>query len=291
MICNLCPRRCNAEREETENKNGYCKMPLQPTIARADLHFWEEPPISGSRGSGTVFFSGCNLGCIYCQNQEISHGLKGETITVSRLSEIFKMLEEKGAHNINLVTPTHYALAIIEALKIYKPKIPVVWNTSGYETSETLEMLRGYVDIFLIDFKYLSEKRAGELSFAKDYPQVVKKALLKCSELVGKCIFDEGGIMQKGVIVRHLLLPQATNEAIEIFTWVRENLPNAHFSIMSQYVPEFKAHSHPIINRKITNREYEKVVSYICGQNFDNCYIQERSSADSIYIPPFDFKN
>ncbi len=286
MRCNLCPRRCNAEREENKNLNGFCKMPLLPKVARADLHFWEEPVISGTNGSGTIFFSGCSLNCVYCQNYEISHQDKGTVISYEKLAELFYELERKGAHNINLVSPSHYVLAIKEALKIYKPKIPIVYNSSGYDNEESLEMLKDYIDIFLLDLKYLSSDRARLYSSAADYPEVAKKAILKAYKLQDKCII-ENGIMQKGVIIRHLLLPQATKEAISVFDWVNENTPKAYFSIMSQYVPCGKAEEMPIINRKVTKREYEKVIDYILESGFSNVFIQDGKSADKKYIPDF----
>lgn len=180
MKCNLCPRKCNVLRD---NLKGFCKMPLLPKVARAALHLWEEPIISGNKGSGTVFFSGCSLRCIYCQNYEVSRGNTGKEITVSRLAEIFKELEEQGAHNINLVSPTHYVHAIIEALKIYRPKIPIVYNSSGYESTQTLKLLENHVDIYLIDFKYTDSAKAKEYSLAPDYPEVVKSAISECYQI------------------------------------------------------------------------------------------------------------
>ena len=261
-------------------------MPLLPKVARADLHFWEEPVISGTNGSGTIFFSGCSLNCVYCQNYEISHQEKGTVISYEKLAELFFELERKGAHNINLVSPSHYVLAIKEALKIYKPKIPIVYNSSGYDNEESLEMLKDYIDIFLLDLKYLSSDRAKLYSSAADYPEVAKKAILKAYKLQDKCII-ENGIMQKGVIIRHLLLPQATKEAISVFDWVNQNTPKAYFSIMSQYVPCGKAEEMPIINRKVTKREYEKVIDYILESGFSNVFIQDGKSADKKYIPDF----
>ena len=286
MKCNLCPRRCNTERNETENLNGFCKMPLRPKIARADLHFWEEPCISGKNGSGTVFFSGCTLSCVYCQNYDISHKCNGKEITVEELAEIFKELENKGAHNINLVTPTHYALAIKEALKIYKPQIPIVYNSSGYERVEALKMLEGLVDIFLLDLKYLNRDRALKYSSALDYPEYAKNAILEACRQQPACEFKDG-IMQKGVIIRHLLLPQGTREAMAVFDWIRENASGAYFSIMSQYIPMGNAENFKEINRKITKREYEKVIDYICGFDFPKVYMPEKSSADKKFIPDF----
>jgi len=286
MICNLCPRKCAVKRTETENNNGFCKMPLRVKIARADLHFWEEPCISGEKGSGTVFFSGCNLSCVYCQNFDVSHKCNGKDISIEQLAETFKMLENKGAHNINLVTPTHYALAIKQALDIYKPSIPVVYNSSGYDSVETLKMLEGYIDVFLLDLKYLSSDRAEKYSSAPDYPEYAKKAILEATRQRPFCEF-ENGIMQKGVIIRHLLLPQGTGQAMAVFDWVRENTPNAYFSIMSQYIPMGDAVNYKEINRKVTAREYEKVLDYICGYDFTNVYIQEKSSASKKFIPDF----
>lgn len=288
MKCNLCPRKCNAERNDLSNLNGYCKMPLPPKVARAALHFWEEPCISGTNGSGTVFFSGCSLGCIYCQNYEISHNGFGKSLTAEKLSEIFKKLENSGAHNINLVNPTHFALSIRDALRIYRPNIPIVYNSGGYDRVETLKALEGYVDIFLTDFKYFSPDKADKYSDASNYPDIVKSALKECYKQIPKCTFDQNGIMQKGVIVRHLLLPQATRDAISIFDWVMENLPNAYFSLMSQYIPMYKAFEDKVIGRKITEREYEKVISHIIESGFENCYIQERNSANMQFVPDFD---
>ncbi len=288
MICNLCPRQCNALRTEAENKNGFCKMPLLPTVARAALHFWEEPVISGEKGSGTVFFSGCSLSCVYCQNYGISHCKEGKTVSYERLAEIFYELEQKGAHNINLVSPTHYALAIKRALEIYKPQIPVVYNSGGYDSVSTLKLLEGYVDVFLMDMKYLSNERAERYSLAPDYPEIAKSALLECCRQQPECVV-ENGIMKKGVIVRHLLLPQATREAMAVFDWIKENIPSVYFSIMSQYVPCGRAAEMPEINRKVTVREYEKVVDYIAGFDFSKVFVQQRKSADKGFIPDFDF--
>lgn len=288
MQCNLCPRKCNAMRTADGNIGGVCGMPTVPVISRAALHFWEEPSISGQKGSGTVFFSGCSLHCVFCQNSDISTENKGRAITVNRLADVFKRLECEGAHNINLVTPTHFVDAIIGALHIYKPKIPIVYNSSGYECVDTLRRLEGYVDIYLMDFKYIDVQKSQLYSNAYDYPEICKNALLEVYRQQGNCVFN-GDIMQKGVIVRHLLMPQATNDAIAIFEWVRQNMPNAYFSIMSQYIPLYKAANMPKINRKITAREYEKVVGYIENTGYENCYVQQTSSANKDFIPKFDF--
>ena len=261
-------------------------MPLLPKVARADLHFWEEPVISGENGSGTVFFSGCTLSCVFCQNYDVSHNGLGEMISYEQLAELFKMLEEKGAHNINLVSPSHYALAIKKALDIYRPKIPIIYNSGGYDRVETLKMLEGYIDIYLMDLKYISNEKAAIYSSAADYPEVTKKALLEAVRQQPENII-ENGIMKKGVIVRHLLLPQATKEAMSVFDWVKENTPSVYFSMMSQYLPCGEALEMPIINRRVTKREYDKVIDYIGDSDFKNIFIQERKSADECYIPEF----
>lgn len=288
MLCNNCPRRCNALRTKTQNIGGVCGMPSDPVVARAALHYWEEPSISGVNGSGTVFFSGCSLHCVFCQNSVISSDNKGKKISVRELADIFKRLENDGANNINLVTPTHFVDSIISALEIYKPKIPIVYNTSGYENVETLKRLKDCVDVYLFDFKYINSEKSALYSKAPDYPNVCKTALRECYAQQPECLFTNG-IMQKGIIVRHLLMPQSTNDAISIFDWVRQNAPGAYFSLMSQYLPLFKAGDMPVINRKITLREYNKVVDYISDTGFENCYIQELESADKNFIPDFDF--
>lgn len=264
-------------------------MPQLPVVARAALHFGEEPSISGQNGSGTVFFSGCSLHCVFCQNCGISTENHGKTITAENLAVIFKNLENSGANNINLVTPTHFVHSIIEALNIYKPKIPIVYNSSGYEKVETLKLLQNYVDIYLMDFKYFNSDKAKTYSNAPDYVDVAKKAIIETYRQQNECVFNKNGIMQKGLIVRHLLMPQSTRDAISVFEWVRQNVPNAYFSIMSQYLPLYKAQNMPVINRKITPREYNKVIDYILQSNFENCYMQDLSSAEKSYIPNFDF--
>jgi len=286
MLCSLCTRKCKALRTETENLTGFCKMPLLPKVARADLHFWEEPCISGEKGSGTVFFSGCALACVFCQNFDVSHNAYGKIVTYKHLAEIFYELELKGAHNINLVSPSHYAHAVKAALDIYKPKIPIVYNSGGYDRVETLKMLEGYIDIFLLDLKYLSGDRAKLYSKAEDYALYAVNAVKEAVRQQRECII-ENGIMQKGVIIRHLLMPQGTREAMAVFDFVRENAPSAYFSIMSQYIPFGKALDMPIINRKVTDREYKKVLDYISSFDFPNVFIQEKNSADKKYIPDF----
>lgn len=286
MKCSLCPRRCNAERNEVSGA-GLCGMPALPKLARAALHFWEEPCISGENGSGTVFFSGYSLDCVFCQNYEVSHGGFGRVVSCERLADIFKELEAKGAHNINLVSPTHFVPAIIRALDIYKPSVPVVYNSGGYDTLGLIRSLKGYIDIYLMDLKYLSPERAARYSGAEDYPEYAKAAVRECYIQQPVCEIKDG-VMLRGLIVRHLLLPRGTGEAIRVFDWVRENAPDAYFSIMSQYTPCGRVGITPELNRRITRREYEKVLSHICESDFDRVYFQEPSSAGKEYVPPFD---
>ncbi len=287
MICNLCPRKCGAHRGKSDNIGGYCGMGTMPRVARAAPHYFEEPFISGVRGSGTVFFSGCSLGCIYCQNEEISHNKFGEDISVERLAHIFRELVDIGVHNINLVTPTHYSFAIKEALDIYRPPVPIIYNTSGYELAEVLCSLQDYIDVYLFDFKYMSGDNAFRYSNAKDYPEVAKSALLEAYRQKPECII-ENGLIKSGVVIRHLLLPMATNDAINIFDFVNKNAPGAFFSIMSQYSPIGVAKYTSPIDRRVTKREYEKVLLHITESGFNNCFFQELSSADERFIPNFD---
>ena len=287
MVCNLCPRKCNAERNENAGY-GYCKMPTMPVVARAALHFWEEPCISGKNGSGTVFFSGCSLGCVFCQNSEISHKNFGKRITVERLSEIFKELEMKGAHNINLVNPTHYIDAIGEAFDIYKPGIPIVYNSGGYDTEEQIEKASRFVDVFLMDYKYRSDIRAKKYSKAENYPEIAEKAILKCANIVKENILDGNGIMQKGLIIRHLIMPQGTNDAIDIIKWVENNVPWCFLSLMSQYTPLPHVEKYPELNQKVSKRIYDKYVDYALSLVVENGFIQEGETADQSFIPEFD---
>lgn len=286
MNCSICPRKCNADRE---NSVGFCKSPAEFRLARAALHFWEEPCISGENGSGTVFFSGCNLKCVYCQNYEISIENKGIVVDDSRLIEIFKSLIEQGAENINLVNPTHYAYRLADIFSKWKCPVPVVYNTSGYESVQTLKMLDGIVDIYLTDFKYIRPDKAQKYSNAPDYPEVAKNALAEMKRQVQGYAFDSRGVMQKGVIVRHLVLPQNTNSALRIIDYIAENYSDTYLSIMAQYVPCGSLENHPEINRKITEREYNKVVDYALQTGLENAFIQQTESAEKEFIPPFDF--
>lgn len=284
MNCNICPRKCNAQRESAQ---GFCRAPERFKLARAALHFWEEPCISGKNGSGAVFFSGCNLKCVYCQNYEISIGDKGTQISDERLIEIFEGLIDEGAQNINLVNPTHYATRLAEVLSKWKCPVPIVYNSSGYESVETLRLFEGIVDIYLPDFKYIRSEKAQRYSRAKDYPQAVKAALFEMRRQQPEDIF-ENGIMKRGMIIRHLILPQNTNSSLEIIDYIKENFESTYLSLMAQYVPCGNLKDFPELQRKITKREYEKVVNYACQKGLQRVFVQELGSADKMYIPPFD---
>ena len=288
--CTLCPRECHADR--LHGILGYCMEPAAVTAARAALHFWEEPCISGECGSGTVFFSGCNLRCVFCQNHEIARGKAGKEITVERLAEIFLELQEKGAANINLVTPTHYVPQIVEALKQAGEQglmLPVVYNCGGYEKVETLRLLEGYVDIYLPDFKYMKSETALRYSKAADYPQRAKEAVEEMVRQVGSPRFcEETGLMQKGVVVRHLVLPGHVKEAGTILRYLHETYGNRiYLSIMNQYTPLAGVEYFPEINRKVTKREYEAVLSVAVDCGVENGFFQEGDTAKESFIPPF----
>jgi putative pyruvate formate lyase activating enzyme len=277
---------CGADRE---SEKGYCHTHWEFRIARAGLHFWEEPPISGERGSGTVFFSGCNLGCVYCQNYEISHGDVGKAVSEERLLEIFEELKSKGAHNINLVNPTHYAERLVDLLPKYEKKLPVVYNSSGYERVETLKKLEGLADIYLPDLKYISGEKSLKYSYAENYFDFASKALIEMKKQCSENIYDENGIMQKGMIVRHLILPKNTNQSIEILKWIYNNLgEETPVSLMAQYTPYGKIKNYPELQRRITEREYDKVLSFAVNAGFKNIFTQEFSSSSEEFIPDFD---
>ncbi len=287
--CHLCPRNCGADRYSSY---GFCGAPAEIMAARASLHMWEEPCISGEEGSGTVFFSGCPLRCVYCQNYHISDCSRGKVITSDRLSEIFLELQKKKANNINLVTPTHYTPHIAEALRKAIGKgltIPVVYNCSGYEKPETLEMMSGLTDIFLTDFKYIEPDTAKKYSNAPDYPEVAKKALECMMSLVGGIKYDKRGMMEKGIIVRHLILPGYTEESKKIIKYLFENYGNdICISIMNQYTPLENAAKYPEIFRKVTREEYEDVIKYAENIGVENAFIQDEETALESFIPDFD---
>ncbi|MBE5746010.1 MAG: radical SAM protein [Clostridiales bacterium] len=284
MGCEICPRNCNVNRNSVA---GFCNSTCLK-INKAMIHFWEEPIISGENGSGTIFFSGCNLKCIYCQNYEISSLNNGINITINQLVDIIKKLEEKNVTNINFVTPTHFTDEIISALKIYKPKVPVVWNTSGYEKPETIEKLKNYVDIFLFDLKYYDEKLSLEYSKAKDYFKYASNSLIKVREIIPLDII-ENNIMKKGIIVRHLVLPNTTNDSIKIIDFINEKLGNKTIvSLLNQYTPYYKALNHPILKRKVKDIEYKRVVKHLINLNFENAYLQDKDASNECFIPNFE---
>ena len=281
MKCELCPRKCGIDRK---TQVGFCGAKTLK-VARVMKHFWEEPIISGTNGSGAIFFSHCSLKCIYCQNKEISQDGKGEEITVNNLVEIFKELEKTGVHNINLVTPTHYTDEIISALKIYRPRVPIVWNTSGYEEVSTIKKLKGYVDIFLTDIKYFSSDISSKLSYAKDYFEKASKAVLQMRDNIPEDIV-ENEVMKKGLIIRHLVLPSFSADSLKIVEWINNNLGNkTYISLMSQYLP--LNDSPAPINRKIKLIEYKIVMNKLLKLGFNNTFIQDMDSANEKFIPKF----
>lgn len=289
--CHLCPRGCGVDR--SCGNVGYCKAQASPVLARAALHFWEEPCISGSRGSGTVFFSGCNLGCVYCQNFEVSHHSFGKEVTINRLGEIFLELQDTGAHNINLVSPTPYIPQIISAIDLVrnKIKIPFVYNTGGYESPEGLKMLEGYIDIFLTDIKYKSRKLSKKYSDAEDYFEAALHAADKMIDICGAPVFNSDGIMTSGVIIRHLVLPGCRQDSVDILEEISHRLPDDRYmlSLMSQYTPD-PSHlkDFPELQRRVTTFEYNSVINAAIRLGLTNGYTQEKSSAQAKYTPPFD---
>lgn len=291
MICNLCPRKCGAVRT-AHSGNGFCKMGELPVVARVAPHYGEEPCISGTKGSGTVFFSGCTMRCVYCQNYEISNEDGGRTITPERLAECYKELEDKGVHNINLVTADHFAHAVVKSLEIYKPRIPIVYNCSGYTSPKTLSMLDGLVDIYLPDFKYADDFLAVKYSSAPNYVNTAVAAIHEMTFQVGLPKFDDDGIMKKGVIVRHLILPAHTKNSLEVLDIVKRRFGDqVLLSLMCQYIPMGKVSDREFsrINRKITRREYDKVKLEMMRLGIDG-FTQELSSADESYVPEWDFE-
>ena len=286
-ICNACPRKCNVERNIGEFSRGFCKMPYNAVLARASLHLWEEPVISGERGSGAIFFSGCNLRCVFCQNYEISHENFGKQVSKSELIGIVKNLENQGAHTINLVNPTHFVPFIKEVFSEYKPSVPVVYNTGGYDDVESIRSLQGLIDVYLPDLKYFDSDVSKKYSNAENYFEKASKAVLEMQRQVGKSVIKDG-IMQKGMIIRHLVLPKNTDQSIKILRWIKDNLPiDTYISLMSQYVPYVKT-EYKELNRRIVTAEYQKVIAEFERLGFENGFMQERSSAQTDFIPKFD---
>ena len=285
--CTLCPRECGVNRNKTK---GFCGENAVVRIARAELHFWEEPCISGKNGSGTVFFSGCSLRCCFCQNFEISSENKGFELTIKQLADTFLFLQNKGANNINLVNPTHFAVQITQALDLCKDKlkIPVVYNCGGYEKQEIIEQLADYIDIFLPDLKYFDSEISKKYSSAENYFEIASKAIKSMVKTCGKLQFNDEGMLQKGVVVRHLVLPNCRHDSIKLMKWLGENFAPDEIlvSLMSQYTPVYKSEMFPEINRKTSTFEYNSVCDVLNKYGF-NGYCQQRNSAQTDFIPEF----
>ena len=286
-ICNFCARRCGIDRSQHA---GFCGMTEKIRIARAGLHFWEEPCISGEKGSGTVFFSGCNLRCVYCQNYEISTGGSGQEITLPRLKEIYSELIAQGAHNINLVTPTHYTDAVLASLEEPLP-VPVVYNTNGYEDVENLKRLEGKVQIYLPDLKYSDDSLAIRYSNAPGYFAAATRAIREMFRQTGRYrINEETGLMERGIIIRHLLLPGQVENTKRVIDWVAETFEpgDVLFSLMRQYIPHGKAEDYPELNRKVTDEEYQAVEDHLFDSGIEDGFVQDEDSASKDFIPSFD---
>lgn len=288
--CELCGFRCKVNRNE---KLGVCRCGILPKLALVSKHMWEEPCISGENGSGTIFFSGCNFSCIFCQNAKISQDGFGKEIKIERLAEIMIEQQERGVNNINLVSPTPYVPMIIEAIKQARKKglsIPIVYNTNGYETKETIQMLDGYIDVYLPDLKYFDNEIGIKYSKVPHYFETASQAILEMYRQVGKTILDENGIIKKGIIIRHLILPGHVLQTKKILQWIKENLPqDVYISIMAQYFPAYQAKQDAILCRKITKREYEMVLNLL--EDFENGYIQELALHEEEYVPNFNLEN
>ncbi|MDR2908920.1 MAG: radical SAM protein [Oscillospiraceae bacterium] len=286
MLCELCNRRCSKDRAV---ERGFCGLGERVTVARYLLHRWEEPPISGTNGSGAVFFSGCNLRCVYCQNHKISRGA-GDEIFTERLPQIFIELQERGAHNINLVTPTAFIPPIASAIRAAKKSgryIPVVYNTNAFETVEALRELEGLVDVYLPDLKYFSDGLALKYSGVRGYFEGATKAILEMRRQTGELELDDNGLARKGLIIRHLALPGLEEDSKQILDWISNNLPKAYVSLMAQYIPAYRAREYEEINRRITRREYDRLVDYFFGVGLKNGFMQELGSASDAYVPDF----
>lgn len=287
--CTICPHNCKINRKN--GQVGRCKSKDTVKIALYSTHNFEEPCISGKKGSGTVFFSNCNLNCVFCQNYEISQEGKGIEITINRLAEIFLEQQEKDVENINLVTPTSYVPQIIEAIKLARKqglKLPIVYNTNGYEKVETLKMLDGYIDIYLPDFKYSDNKLAKRLSKVDNYFEITTEALKEMYRQTGKAIFDDRGIMKKGMIIRHLVLPNHILNSRRVLKWINDNMNDVYVSVMAQYFPTYKAKEIEDINRKLKKEEYEQIENYLYRLNLENGYIQELGEHEEEYVPKWE---
>ena len=284
MNCNICPRKCNVNRDIS---TGFCNASNDFKIAKYMPHFWEEPIISGTHGSGAIFFSHCNLKCIYCQNSQISHYGEGQYFSIAQFIDIVKQLEGLGVHNINLVTPTHYAEQIISAFSIYKPHVPIVWNSNGYESVETIQRIKDIVDIYLVDMKYMDSDLALKLSKAKNYAEVCQQAISEMRKNQPADVI-ENGIMQKGVIVRHLVLPNEIQNSFDVLSYLHSTFGrNIYISVMGQYTPYHLAKDMPRYNRPLKPIEYKRVINHLNKLGFENGFVQELSSASEMFIPDF----
>lgn len=288
--CAICPHNCGINR--LNNQIGRCKSKDTVKVALYSTHNFEEPCISGKKGSGTVFFSNCNMNCVFCQNYEISQQGKGKEISIEELADIFIKQQEKDVENINLVTPTSYVPQIIEAIKIARKnglKLPIVYNTNGYEKVETLKMLEGYVDIYLPDFKYSDDDLGKRLSKVNNYFEIVTEALKEMYRQTGKAVFNGEGVMQKGMIIRHLVLPNHILNSRRVLKWINENMHDVYVSVMAQYFPTYKAKEIGDINRKLTKEEYEQIENYLYRLDLENGYIQELGEHEEEYVPHWEF--
>ena len=288
FYCSVCPHQCGALRTDLTNIGGVCGMPSQPVVARAALHFGEEPCISGTNGSGTVFFSGCSLRCLFCQNALISHGQFGKPITVERLADIFRELEAAGAHNINLVNPTHYATSICKAIELYKPNVPIIYNSSGYERVETLKMLEGSIDVYLPDCKYVHNDIAEKFSGIDGYFSYASTAILEMARQTGPVLLGDDGLIRRGTIVRHLVLPGHTKESMAVLDWLAQHKASLWVSLMFQYTPMGNVSDYKELQRPLTRRECDKVRDYMLSLGITDGYTQSRESSGGELIPAFD---
>lgn len=288
--CTLCPHNCKVNR--SIGKKGRCKCDDKLKIALASLHMYEEPCISGTNGSGTVFFTNCNLNCIYCQNYEISQLGKGKEISIEKLADIFLNEQSKGAHNINLVTPTMYVYQIIESIKIARNNglnLPIIYNSNGYENIETIKLLNGYIDVYLPDLKYYTDELSKKYSNVNNYFKTATLAIKEMYNQVGNATFSEDGLIKKGIIIRHLVLPNHIQNTKNILKWIKNNMPDSiYISIMSQYFPTFKAKNDSLISRKITKKEYNEVLNFLYSLDLKNGYFQELGDHEEEYVPNFD---
>lgn len=291
--CQICPRDCKVNR--LLGNKGYCKCDDKIKVALVSIHDYEEPCISGENGSGTVFFSNCNLNCVFCQNYEISQEGKGKEVTIERLAEIFIEQQSRGVNNINLVTPTMYVYQIIEAIKIAREKglkIPIIYNSNGYENVETIKLLEGYIDVYLPDLKYYSDLVSVKYSKAPHYFEIAKEAIKEMLRQVGNPVFNDEGIIQKGVIIRHLVLPNHIQNTKNILKWIKENLnEGVYVSVMAQYFPTYKAKEIEGLDRKLTNKEYKEVEKYLYSLDIENGYMQDLGKHEEEFVPCFDYRN